>query len=93
MRYAPALAALLALAACGGREPAENTADQLEDAAEQSTPAAADVLENAADRVEEGGVRDPDAAAQEALNQAGNAQAPGPPPGTSQPVDNLLNSY
>jgi hypothetical protein len=41
---------LLALAACTDQQSrAENTADQLENAAEQSDPAAAEVLENAAD--------------------------------------------
>lgn len=92
MKHAPHLIALLALSACGGGGPAENTADQLEEAAEVSTPAAEDVLENAADRIEEG-VPNPDQAAQNALNQAGDAQAPGPPAGTSQPVDDLTNGY
>ena len=87
MKHAPALIALLALAACGREGPAENRADQLEEAAEQSTPAAEDVLENAADRIEEG-VPNPDQAAQQALNAAANAQEHAwPPPGTSQPVD------
>jgi ABC-type glycerol-3-phosphate transport system substrate-binding protein len=69
-----ALAAILALAACGGgQSPAENTAENLEEAAEQSTPEAADVLENAADRIEDQNITDP-AAAQNALQEAGNAQ-------------------
>ena len=63
-------AAFLVLAACGGGGQAENTADRLEDAAEQSDPAAAPVLENAADAVREGNLN-----AQQALEQAGNAQA------------------
>ncbi len=70
--------ALLALAACGsGGTPAENTAEALEKAAEQRDPAAAAVLENAADEALEQNVADP----QQALQQAGNAQAatvPGP---------------
>jgi hypothetical protein len=66
------LAASLALAACGGggRSQSENQAEALEEAAEQSDPAAAQVLENAADEVREGGAN-----AQQALQQAGNAQA------------------
>lgn len=92
MKHAPHLIALLALAACGGDNPAENTADQLEEAAEQSTPAAEAVLENAADRIE-AGVPNPDETAQQALNQAGNAQMGGSPPEVSQPVDDPGNGY
>ena len=77
----PALAAtLLLLAACGGRtSTAEKTADNLEEAADQSDPAAAKVLDNAADAVREtdgtGVPADPNAMAQNALAEAGNAQA------------------
>ena len=92
MRHAAALIALLALTACGGKGPAENKADQLEEAAEQSTPAAEEVLENAADRIEEG-VPNPDRAAQNALENAGDAQVPGPPPGTSRPADDRGDGY
>lgn len=92
MKHTPPLIALLALAACGGDNRAENTADQLEAAAEQSTPAAEDVLENAADRIE-AGVPNPDEAAQQALNQAGNAQMGGSPPEVSQPIDDPGNGY
>lgn len=71
MKSASALAALLALSACGGQQSAaDNSADQLEQAAEQSDPAAARVLEDAADQV-----RDGEANAQQALQNAGNAQA------------------
>ena len=63
----------LLLAACGGDTAAESTADNLEKAAEQSTPEAAAVLENAADQIEAGNVQDP-AAGQKALEAAGNAQ-------------------
>lgn len=71
---APALLLALALAACGGgaQDPVENTADQLEQAAEQSDPAAAAVLENAADDVRE---QNSVAPADEALEKAGNAAA------------------
>lgn len=68
-------AALFALAACGGGN--ETTADQLEEAAEQSGPAAVPILENAADRIEDSnaGPAQAEAAAQQALQRAGNAQA------------------
>ncbi len=75
--HAFAAAALaLALAGCGRDTPAENSAEALEEAAEQSTPEAADVLENEADRLREQNVSDP-AAADRAMSEAGNAQAPG----------------
>lgn len=70
-------AATLTLAACGGNEGAEQAADQLDNAAEQSDPAAAQVLENAAEQVRETGSP---AAARNVLEQAGNAQAPTVPP-------------
>jgi hypothetical protein len=63
-QFLPALALPLLLAACSSN--AGNSSDVLEDAAQQSDPAAAAVLENAA----ENGM-DP----QEALQQAGNVQA------------------
>jgi hypothetical protein len=63
-----ALAApLLLLAGCGQDGAADNNAAALERAAEQSTPEAADILRNAADS---GGN------VQEAMQAAGNAQAP-----------------
>ena len=63
----------LALASCGGQEsPAQNAAEQLEDAAEVSNPAAAPVLENGAEQVRESGNA---AAAQNVMQDAGNAQA------------------
>lgn len=68
---------LIALVACGSQTPAENKAEQLENAAGQSTPAAADVLENAAEAIEDGNAVDPDVAAEDALNQAANAQLQG----------------
>ena len=69
-----AAAFVLALAACGSDTPAENSADALDEAAEQSTPEAANILENRADQIEAGNVSDP-AAVQNALQEAGNAQA------------------
>ena len=76
MKQLAPLIALIGLAACGGGETAvENTAAQLENAAEQSDPAAAAVLENAADQVLE---QNSTAPAQGALEAAGNAQAPRP---------------
>ena len=69
-------AALLVLSACGGGGRADQAADKLEEAAEQSDPAAAAVLENAAENIREGA---PPAnvgnAAQQAMQRAGNAQA------------------
>lgn len=78
MRIPTALAACLALAACGGsggesnESAAGNAAEQLEDAAEMSNPAAAPVLENGADRIREQGGNAADA--QNVLQEAGNAQ-------------------
>jgi hypothetical protein len=65
-------AAILLLAGCGSasQNPSENAADQLEEAAGQSDPAAAEVLQNQADAVREG-----KASAQNAMQDAGNAQA------------------
>jgi hypothetical protein len=62
---------LLALAACGGQQSApENTAEQLEQAADQSDPAAAEVLENAAEQVRD---QNSTAPANQALENAANA--------------------
>jgi hypothetical protein len=76
---------LLALAACGGQQSAaENTAEQLEQAAEQSDPAAAEVLENAAEQVRD---QNSTAPANQALENAANASMPPPaePQGTMPP--------
>ena len=72
MKLVP-LAALLALAGCGGQSAADDNAAALERAAEQSTPEAAEVLRNAADN---------GSAVQDAMQAAGNAQvaAEAPPP-------------
>ena len=76
---ASALVVVLGLAACGQQSQAENNAEALENAAEQSTPEAAAVLENRADQIRDQNVTAPvDAAgspAQQALQEAGNAQA------------------
>ncbi|HEX8480882.1 MAG TPA: hypothetical protein VF650_03155 [Allosphingosinicella sp.] len=65
-KLAFALAAPLILAGCGQSGAAGNNADALEQAAEQSTPEAAEVLRNAADQ---------GANVQDAMQAAGNAQA------------------
>ena len=79
------LAALaLPLAACGSGGQAGNSADQLREAAEQSTPEAANSLLNSAEAIEQQNISDP-AAVQQALDQAGNAQAP--QPGAPQPAN------
>jgi hypothetical protein len=81
-----AVAALaLAVVGCGRDQPAENIAESLDQAAEQSTPEAANVLEDAADEVREQNISDP-VAADRAMQQAGNVQAPQvlPPPGNRQ---------
>lgn len=62
---------LAALASCGGGNEVENTAAQLENAADQSDPAAAAVLDNAAEQVLQQNSTVP---AQGALEAAGNAQ-------------------
>lgn len=75
--------AALALSACGGggsggndpQSNAENAAGQLEDAADVSDPAAAQVLENGADRIRAEGGANAAAEAQNVLQNAGNAQA------------------
>jgi hypothetical protein len=70
---------LLGLAGCAKPTPAENTADMLENAADQSTPAAAEALDNAADSIRENGVTgspaDPQGSVQNAVEDAANAQA------------------
>ncbi|HEX8214814.1 MAG TPA: hypothetical protein VF582_05005 [Allosphingosinicella sp.] len=74
-RTALTLAAAISLSACGGNDNAvENTAAQLENAADQSDPAAAAVLDNAAEQVLQ---QNSTAPAQGALEAAGNAQIGG----------------
>lgn len=72
----------LALAsACSAGSPADNQADQLDNAAGQSTGDAAAVLHDQADQIRENGaVGVPGArgsSAQQAMDKAGNAQASG----------------
>jgi hypothetical protein len=73
------LGAALLLAACGGNRPADNAADQLENAAAQSDPAAAMVLDNEADAIRDNGMvvgnsTDPQGSIQNAMENAGAAQ-------------------
>jgi hypothetical protein len=88
-----ALPALALLAACAGGadDQAQVQADQLDNAAEQSTPEAAATLENQADAIRDNGAVGsagaPGSTVQNAVNQAGQAQkdsiempAPGPKP-------------
>ena len=70
-----ALVLPLSLAACsGGGDKAEQTADQLEKAADQSDPTSAAVLEDAADQVRQTGntaaLSDPNSPTQKALEDA-----------------------
>lgn len=67
----------------GSGSPSENTASALEEAAEHSTPEAANVLDNAAEQVREQNISDP-AAAQQALEAAGSAPAWKRPIGSAQ---------
>ncbi len=66
-----ALAALPMIVGCGQNSAADNNAAALEQAAEQSTPEAADILRNAAES---------GANVQDALQAAGNAQVPSKAP-------------
>jgi len=77
------LAAVLLLSACHKSEsPAENAAAQLENAADQSDPAAAAVLDNEADALRANGTTpgnaaDPNGAVQSAMENAGSAAGDG----------------
>ena len=66
---------VLALGGCGQPSAADNSTAALQNAAEQSTPEAADVLRNAAEQ---------GANVQEAMQAAGNAQADTAPPPSQQ---------
>ncbi|MGF7147267.1 hypothetical protein FHS96_000876 [Sphingomonas zeicaulis] len=67
------LVTLLLVGACAD-DAADNVADQLENAADQSGNIAAPILDNAADDIRDGSV-DPAGDAQNAMSVAGNAQA------------------
>jgi hypothetical protein len=81
MKHALILAAALSLAACSGgaSDQAEAQADQLANAAQQSTPEAAEVLEQQADAIRGNGTSgapgQPGSAVQQAMEKAGEAQA------------------
>ncbi|NNM78181.1 hypothetical protein HJG53_14910 [Sphingomonas sp. ID1715] len=81
MKHALILAALVSLAACAGRasDQAEAQADKLDNAAEQSTPEAAEVLEQQADAIRDNGAAgapgQPGSSVQQAMDKAGEAQA------------------
>lgn len=73
------LGAIFSLAGCGSSTPADNAADQLENAAEQSDPAAAAVLDNEADSIRDNGIvsgnsSDANGTVQRAMQNAGDAQ-------------------
>jgi hypothetical protein len=81
MKHALPLAAALSLAACSGgtSDQADAQADQLDNAAEQSTPEAAEVLEQQADAIRDNGAAGapglPGSSVQQAVEKAGDAQA------------------
>lgn len=85
MRHAAPALALLILAACSGQSSndsaADAQADNLDNAAKQSTGAAADVLHNEADAIRENGAQgapgQPGSSTQNAMDKAGQAQAKG----------------
>ena len=83
--HAASSAAIALLSACGS-----NTSSKLEEAAEQSDPAAANVLLDQANAIEEqgdsGSLSDPNSPAQQALEAAGNAAAQTAPAQPQQPA-------
>lgn len=75
-----ASAVALSLAACGGTQTtADNAADRLDNAADQSTPEAAAVLENQADAIRDqnsaASAGAPGSEVQQAMDKAGAAQS------------------
>lgn len=83
MRHAAPAIALAILAACSGQSSnnsaAEAQADNLDNAAEQSTPAAAAELHDQADAIRDNGATgapgQPGSSTQQAMDKAGAAQA------------------
>ncbi|MFZ5708017.1 MAG: hypothetical protein ACOY5R_22385 [Pseudomonadota bacterium] len=75
MKQCVMIGVMAMLAACGRTE-ADNVADQLDNAAAQSDPAARPALENAADHLRDGGTGNAGDVAQDALSQGGASQAP-----------------
>jgi len=73
VRHLLMILAVLPLSGCG-QSAQENTAQQLDNAAAQSDPAAAEILHNAADDIREDDSVNATAEAQNALQAAGNAQ-------------------
>jgi len=101
MRQTALLPLLLLAAACSGgsSSTSDAQADKLDDAAEQSTPEAADVLEQQADAIRangaDGAMGQPGSTVQDAMAKAGEAQAtnatgavqvPSPTPQSKQAV-------
>ncbi|MDB5698344.1 MAG: hypothetical protein JWN69_1148 [Alphaproteobacteria bacterium] len=82
--HAAALAAVALLPACGG-----DSSSKLREAAEQSDPAAANVLLDEANAIDErgssGSLSDPNSPAQKALEQAGAVTASAAPPPPQEP--------
>jgi hypothetical protein len=83
--HAASFAAIALLSACGS-----NASSKLEEAAEQSDPAAANVLLEQANVIDQqgdsGSLSDPNSPAQQALEQAGNAAAQATPSHSQQPA-------
>ena len=80
MRYiAPAILLILTACSGGASDQAEAQADKLDNAAEQSTPEAAEVLESQADAIRANGAQgapgQPGSSVQDAVAKAGEAQA------------------
>jgi hypothetical protein len=77
-----AVAAIGSLAACAKPSASEDNADMLENAADQSTPEAAEALRNSAEQMRDqdqsGAPADPNGPIQNAMERAGDAQTPPP---------------
>lgn len=81
MKIIPAVALAVLVAGCGGGVPANEAADQLEQAADQSNPAAREILREEADELRNSGNGEvdpsaPDGLVQQALENASNASEP-----------------